>query len=436
VKQKFISGIIIIACFLVFIGLRLWPYIDNEVPLGYDPGIYLDGFKNFPFTNPWLKAMFPPGLFALVKAIPVDPTYLVIPLILFFSTLLFFSVYLFVNRLFGKKAAWWAIFLLSCSLVQYRVYYWYYLKNIAALAFLFFTFYCLSGKSYWAIFWGVLTVYFHTPTDFILYSALVSGFIFFKNRRPYFLLTLILTLLLAAPYIAANFSLSFGPILRGIVTTIGGPGGTFYEPLEVLVLGILYLPLGLYAFIKNYKKCPFLILPVIGLLVTAILKLFFYRRLLIYLDIFLLIFAADYLSKIKNKVFLIVFIILNLVYVVFFVKRTAYPLINFDEFREIQQIEVDGYLLATDEMNSPWLLGYSRAKQVISTGLNPADNYWSQEEWKRFWRGTLEQEITLLKTLPQPLYIYHSDSQPKLPFVDDYKCFEKISWRVYKFKCN
>lgn len=435
-KPKFLNGLIIFACFLVFISLRFYPYLHDQIPLGYDPGLYLYGFKNFPFTNPWLKAMFPPGLFAFVKLIPIDPTYLVIPLILFFSTLLFFSVYLFVNRLFGKKAALWAIFLLGCSLVGYRVYYWYYLKNIAALALLFFTFYCLLGKSYWAIFWAVLTVYFHSPTDFILYSALISGFLFFKGRRPYFLLTLILTLFFALPYLISNFSFSFAPILEGITTSIGKPSGTFYEPPEVLVLSILYLPLGLLAFIKNYKKTPFLILPIFGLIITAVLKLFFYRRLLIYLDIFLLIFAAYYLSKIKNKLFLLIFILLNLVYISFFVNRTAHPLINHDEFKEIQSINLDGYLLSTDEMNSPWLMGYSQSKQVISTGLNPADNYWTKDEWNQFWFGSLAQEIALLKKLPQPLYLYHSDRQPPTPFMTDYRCFTKISWRVYKFICN
>ena len=435
-KQKYFTGLIIIACFLVFVGLRLYPYLDNEIPLGYDPGLYLYGFKNFPFTIPWLKTMFPPGLFAFVKQIPIDPTFLVIPLILFFSTLLFFSVYLFVNRLFGKKAALWAIFLLSCSLVQYRVFYWYYLKNISALAFLFFTFYCLLGKSYWAIFWGVLTIYFHSPTDFILYSALISGLLFFKNRRPYFLLTLVLTLLFASPYLISNFSSSFAPILKGIATSIGKPSGTFYEPLQVLVLGILYIPFGLYAFIKNYKKYPFLILPIIGLIITAVLKLFFYRRLLIYLDIFLLIFASYFLSKIKSKLFFTIFIILNLVYISFFVKKTAHPSINHDEFKEIKSIEVDGYLLATDEMNSPWLMGYSKAEKIISTGLNPADNYWTKDEWDQFRLGSLTDEIELLKKLPQPLYIYHSDRQPIPPFANNEQCFPKISWRVYKFVCN
>jgi len=419
--------------FLVFIGLRLFPYLQNEVPLGFDPGLYLYNFKTFFFPNSWSFPINPPGLYAFVKAIPINPTYLMVPLILFFSTLLFFSLYIFVKRLFGQKAALWAIFLLTCSLVQYRVYYWYYIKNIAALAFLFFTFYCFLGKSYWAIFWGVLTIYFHSPTDFILYSALVSGFLFYKNRRPYFLLVTIITLLFASPYIISTFSLNFGPILRAIATSIGKPSGTFYEPLEVLFLGILYIPLGLYAFIKDYKKYPFLILPIFGLLITTILKLFFYRRLLIYLDIFILIFASLYLSKIKAKYF---FIIINLFFVAFFVKMTAYPQIIYDEFREIQTIEVDGYLLSTDEMNSPWLMGYSKAKQVISTGLNPLDNYWTPDEWNQFWFGSLTTEIELIKKLPQPLYIYHSERQALLPFVNDITCFEKVSWRVYHFTCD
>ncbi|HRT39847.1 MAG TPA: hypothetical protein P5299_00595 [Candidatus Woesebacteria bacterium] len=430
-KLKLTDWLIIIACFLVFIGWRLYPYLDNNVPLGYDPGLYLYGFKNFPFPNDWLKSMYPPGLFALVHLIPFNPTYLLIPLVLFFSALLFWAVFLLANRLWGKKAAFWAIFLLASSLVQYRVFYWYYLKNIAALAFLFLTFYCLLSKSYWAIFWGVLTVYFHSPTDFILYAALFSGLLFAKNHRPYYLLTLVLTCLFCLPRLS-----SYQPLVKSILTSFGEASGTFYEPAAWLVLSILYLPLGLLTFLKNYRKIPFLILPIFGLLLTTILRMFFYRRLIIYLDIFLLLFAALALSKIKNRLFLIIFVILNLIYLAFFVKRTAYPQINHDEFREIQTINLDGYLLATDEMNAPWLMGYSTVKQVITTGLNPADNYWTEAEWQRFWFGSLEDEINLLRTLPQPLYLYHSDRQPDLPFVNDSKCFEKVSWRVYRFKCK
>lgn len=58
------------------------------------------------------------------------------------------------------------------------------------------------------------------------------------------------------------------------------------------------------------------------------------------------------------------------------------------------------------------------------------------DEWNQFRFGLLTDEIELLKKLPQPLYIYHSDRQPISPFANDEQCFPKISWRVYKFVCN
>ena len=422
-------------CLTLFLALRLWPYFHNDIPLGYDPGLYRFAFTHFPFQFQWLTSMYPPGLPFLVRLFHQETA--LIPLIITFSLLLFVSVYIFTYRYFGNKAAMWATFLLACSLVQYRVYYWYYLKNIIALAFLLLAMASAMKKSYWTIFWGALVVYFHTPTDFILYAGLVSGALFMKNQRRYYLSCLGLILGLASPYLVATFKNGYLPLLGNIVSSHGEPSGTFYEPAEILVLSILYVPLGLIGFWKKWRFAPALVLPTIGLFITSLFQLYFYRRLLIYLDLFLLIFAASFIAQIKNKILLTGYVIASLVYVVFFVKSTAYPQIDPGEFQEIkslQTVSANSYLLVTDQAYMPWAYGYSNHK-VIAPGFGEND-IWTTAEWQRFWTGTLEEEINLLQNLPQPLLIFHSDRQPILPFVNDMQCFDKLDWRTYVFVCN
>ena len=137
------------------------------------------------------------------------------------------------------------------------------------------------------------------------------------------------------------------------------------------------MPLGLIGFWKKWRFAPALVLPTIGLFITSLFQLYFYRRLLIYLDLFLLIFAASFIAQIKNKILLTGYVIASLVYVVFFVKSTAYPQIDPGEFQEIkslQTVSANSYLLVTDQAYMPWAYGYSNHK-VIAPGFGENDIY-------------------------------------------------------------
>ena len=428
--------------FLFYFSLRLYPYFKFHIPLGYDAGIYLYSFKT--------KFYFPPFLPFFAKTISnishINLETLIWPLLFLASALLFYSIYLFTQNRFNRKVALWAIFILTVSCLQYRVFYWYYLKNIFALSFLFFALYCLDRKSIFAYLWGILVVLTHSPTDFVYFGILLFSLITNKKQFKFYLSNFIFVFTIYLIYYLPIFSVSLLPLLRGIFKSLiplslggsmGTPSGTFYEPLQALVLSILYFPLAIVYFIKSKRsnlKPIYLIL-----LIIAVFRLFFYRRLLIYLDIFSIIFAANILANLKNNFIKTTYVLLSLVLIIFFVRTTAYPQINHDEFREINSLDETipeiSKIMVTDQAYMPWLYGYTR-HTIISPGYGENDLYWTTAQWQQFWTGDLATEIELLKKVPSPIYIFHSERQPSFPFVTDNKCFEKVSWRVYKFICN
>ena len=147
--------------FILFLVLRVIPYLSNSVPLGYDPGIYLYtfkkysevGFLSFSKLTDWIVIGLEPGLMAVsrILSIFISPEAYLIPLVIFFCLLLLLAFYLFNKQLWGKGAALWAALIMSTSAIQYKAYWYYYIKQIAASGFLFLTLFYALKKSKWAI---------------------------------------------------------------------------------------------------------------------------------------------------------------------------------------------------------------------------------------------------------------------------------------------
>ena len=143
----------VVLVFFLFVFSRIFPYLKNFVPLGYDSGLYLYLYRKFSFwplalwkaAPIWMQKMFQPGIPVIARILTnfITPEKIIIPLIVFFEILFFFAVYILSKKLWGKKTALWTVFIFACSAIQFRFYWYYYLKNIAALSFLLFTFYFL-----------------------------------------------------------------------------------------------------------------------------------------------------------------------------------------------------------------------------------------------------------------------------------------------------
>ena len=436
--------------FIFFILGRVFPYLGNSIPLGYDPGLYFYLFKYAGAKPDWLMEGYPPGLPVLGKLLSIFilPEKLLIPLIIFFSALLFFSVYLLGKKLWGKKTALWTVLIFACSALQYRVYWYYYLKNIAAMSFMLFTIYYLLFTSYLAIPFAILTVYFHRPTFAILLVALVAGFIFEKKKRKFYGVIIAITAIVAFPYYFSVFDKIIQPLIQpvlksfvpqGLGGTMGMPSGTFYNRLQALALSLIYLPFAIYGFKKaGLKKNLLITAPLLAAFLIVVSRFFLCQRFTPFLDLFLIFFAGYGVSRLRG-ILAGIYIGLLVLFVTLFIYKTAKPLICEDELNEIRMLsetEPDSYVLVTDQAYMPWVYGWSNRKP-IAPGFGEYDIFWTIPEWHEFWESDDRQiEHDLLLKLPKPLYIYHGDKGAQITTDFSLECFEKINWRTYRFVCE
>src|SRR3989338_1935718 len=149
--KKLISQKYFLIIFIVFLIARLFPYINNPVPTGYDVGLYLLNFKTFPQIPQWVKLGFAPGLFAFMYPffkIGISPESVLIPLSILSQIVLFFSFYFVGKKVFNQKVALSILFLFTVSSIQFRTFWYYYVNNTFALSFLLFALYFFCKKKF------------------------------------------------------------------------------------------------------------------------------------------------------------------------------------------------------------------------------------------------------------------------------------------------
>lgn len=464
----FKSNWFLIFTFFVFITTRVASYFRTSVPLGYDAGIYLNIFKEydklpifaFTYLSTELLAGFPPvvPIIGRIISILIGPEFFLVPLIVIFSIILFLSVYLISKRLWNKHTALWSTFIFSISALQFREYWYYYAKQISASSFLLFTIYFILGSSYWAIPFAILVAFTHEPTFVVLLATLVTGFIVEKSKRKYYAVVGIVTLVMASFYYFPIFDISIkrliNPIIKSFIPpAVGGAmftqSGTFYDLLPAFMLSLPYLPfaiIGLFNGLKRKRNASIIGSLIISLTIS-ILGLFLSRRFIVFVDLFIILFAGHgivfAIEKFKEKVWLkpllLVYVIILLSFIGIYVCKTGKSLIYIDELNEIKMLketEVNSYVLVTDQLYMPYAYGWSE-RQVIAPGWGENDVYWSTGEWNEFWTSrSVEKEIELLLKLPQPLYIYSGDKGSQIKLRLSGECFQKVNWRTYKFICQ
>lgn len=453
---------------IFFLGLRLYPYFFSSLPLGYDAGLYLYLFKKFSlfsvfsFTSlpSWLIESFQPGIAFISRFLDnfISPEKQLIPLIVFFNALLLFSIYLFSKKLWNNKTALWTALIFTCSAIQYRFYWYFYLKNIASLSFLFFAFTLFLSQSYWALIFTILVAYFHQQTAVFMLLIILFLAIFQKKQRIYYSTIFVGTIIAAFPYYFSTFNNSLLPLIQPILNgfkpqalggTLGIPSGTFYNFYTSLLLSLPYLIPGIYGFFVLIRQPKYYLITIPFLITSAIVifNLFFARRFIPFWDIFLIILAGygitkffdDRKSLFSKKIFSFLYIAGILIFISIFIYKTGKPLIDPEEITEISQLnetENNASILVTDEKYTSWVYGWSN-RTTIAPGFGENDIYWTENDWQQFWLSDDRQiEKNLLLKLPKPLYIYNGDRRRQIKTTFEGDCFERINWRTYKFICD
>ncbi|MBU1246257.1 MAG: glycosyltransferase family 39 protein [Nanoarchaeota archaeon] len=466
-KPKKIHIWLFILAIITTIALRVIPYLKNQIPLGYDAGIYKyaieSGLSN---ADKWI-----------VTQVTMEPffLYLMEPLKLFFSSqtlltygfiafclILGLAIYLTTKEYFNKTTAIIAFLIYSVSIIQFLTFNYMYYRNVIGLTLALFSIYFLKKSEnnpkliYLFILLGALTGATHRPTFYIfglsyLAYALTSPYkdkynfnILKKNIINGILILVITSLFYLGRFKEAIFSI-LPSVFQGFIQTGQSPG-TFINFLTYQYSTLAYLPfalLGLFTLIKN-KKLNILFFWTIITAIIVYFQFFFYNRFIIHLDIALIILAAygfSIIIKHKKKLGIIILILMlfSAAFVTFNEATHTYPEIK-EELQTIEYLnntEENAYVMATSSIYSLWVLGYSNRK-TIAPGLFDYNQH-NEAQWNTFWTTTNINEIkTFLDVYEKPLYIFIGQKQ-KDNLAQFNTCFEiykkDLNNKIYKYTC-
>lgn len=437
-KVRYAVVIIVLIVLFVFI-VRVIPYSNNSVPLGYDPGIYKYAMDTYIGSLPqiperdlplWIKVTFEQGILVLMDVMhiftSITPQDSFLYLMPFFCAILVLPVFILTRAIFNESAALIASILYAVSYTQYTAFTYLYFKNILGLFFLLLAIYALEKKKYilLGIMYAALGIY-HRP-EFLLFSLILIPY-FIKNRSKGIISATLIAAILILPFWFERFIMNLEMISgvgQTLISSLQGEtigGGTFFGPDEYKWFSLAYLPFGLigilYLLVQKKWNALLFYLLINGAIV--VFKLFFYNRLIISLDIVLIILASAgiYHAFLKSKdvpryvtvaaVCLLVFasgiITLESAY-------TSKPLINEKQLDAVGWISSntppDSYVLATS-YDAPWVLGWSNRK-VLAPGMFEWDNS-GKEKWLKFLATNDSSEAeNFLKKHDAKVYIFYS----------------------------
>ncbi len=450
-KNNYILSILAILLILIY---RIIPYINNKIPLGYDAGIYKYGIEaNINNLDTWiLQGGLEPGFIYLTKLLHLffSTNTILTTILIFFSLLLGLSIYLVTKELANKQTASIAILIYSLSLIQLKTFAYMYYKNIIALSLALLAIYMLKKqKQIPFIILAVLTGAIHRPTFYIFGLSYLTYTLINKNKKQNIINGIIILILTSFFYLgrfSQAITIIFEPVLQGFVQP-GQSSGTFIDFMTYQYSILPYLPLaiiGLVYFIKNKDFNMITIWSILSLIIVYF-QFFFYNRFIIMLDISLIILASiGFTLLIKNKKYIgvIITIILLLTAGILITKEAlnTKPLISENELQTIQYLqntEENAYVMSTDSIYSPYVLGYS-GRKTIAPGLFDYNKH-DETQWIIFWTtNDINKVKEFLNEYNKPLYIFIGQKQRD--FLSQYnECFNTYYKNnnniIYEYTC-
>ncbi len=432
---------ILLIAFLCAILIRLIPQLHSSVPLGYDSGLYKYTIELYNNALPqipeeelarWIRGMYPQGVFVLSDTthtvLGTNSMYILNFLLIFTGAFLVFPVYTITKNLFGQRPGVLAAALYAVSYAQFEVLNMCYLKNVFGLLCLLFALYALEKKKYglMAICFAGLGIY-HRP-EFLLFALTLVPYSL-VHRRKGIVFGVLGAAVLIVPFwilrLESNIPLLsdvIGEAYSNIQDGGGSGGGRFIDLPTYRDISLAYLPFALIGMIclairKEWNSVFFFFM--INSIIV-VFELFFFKRLIIPLDIAVVILAAvgiesSILQKTdRPKIGLIAIVVLVvLVSVVPTIDRAmdVKPLISENQIDAIEWIsentEENAYVLATS-FDAPWVLGWSERK-VIAPGMFEWNTH-NKGQWFRF-LGSRDETVAkeFLDVYQEgPVYIYSS----------------------------
>ncbi|MBN2880934.1 hypothetical protein JXM83_02670 [Candidatus Woesearchaeota archaeon] len=380
---------LVIVALVVTLFTRIYWYFFSPVPLGYDPGWYKFVFDH-PFAENWVKSVFP-LLFSLLGSffsLIFGSANVVKWGIVILSVGLCYAFYYFLSKMFNNSVGVLSALLYSVSYTMYKVFWWNYIKNILGMILLLAALYFLLKKDsrILTVLFGGLLGGIHRPAA-LIFGVIYVAYFLYHRRKVVFVDGILIILLMLLFNIDRIPEFCLGPFM-GYVTSLGSSGsGTFFNLSTYVYYSLMYIP---FVLIGAFYKRSLLVVGLLFTFITVVFELFFFNRFIIYLDFFMLIFAAIgiyYIIGNNRKLGLALFGYLLIVSGVNFYSGLIgdHALITSSEFDFISSLEG---VVVTTPTYATWVKGYSSAT-VYAPGMfdnNPFD----RNSWLMFWNGSID----------------------------------------------
>lgn len=446
VSEKIEKILIAIFCIALLIGsYRLVWYFVYNIPYGYDPGFFRYGIQTSLEALPNIAAptsVYLPyneplyGILTTVLTfIGYSPDTIVGPFLWFLSIFTAFCIYFFSKQSYNRSVWVVAASIFLLSIVQFQEYWWNYWRNILGIIFLIISLGLVLRKSPLAILTiaGLFTI--HRPSA--LYFAvvvLIAIIVLSIQQRKIQWKQIGIVLLWGLVALPLYFNqLGFlTDMIEPLSTTFGGNtrSGTFVNSREFFYLIFPYFLVLIPAIFRKMEKKEFDMI-FIGFLVGlawSVFRLFFYNRMFVFFDLFVIMMAAYSViyivlhlqKKIGYTIIGIFFILQGWLYISHAYEYASRHSISREEFDIVKNLNIlvpeNSTILSTHRIYTPWILGYSGLRTLAPWLLE--NQIWDESKWNTFYytaddttRCTMIEEY---HSLSENLYVFVGDNQPKL----------------------
>ena len=457
-KEKIkIKKYFIIIPIIIFLVSRFVPFLSSPHPLGYDTGFYNYNIEKeriiIQENNKSKRGVVQKkskniiGLnlvdkFNLVEVESVGSRYITKSLIkiglnnwiilyAFYILMGFITgvlIYFVVKEFFNKEAAFFSFLIYSLSTVQY-VSYWNMLwKHAIGLNLILLVLLLLEkNKNIYKYFFIpilIIILIFTHKTSAILLLIILSIYLILNYKSNKFFIFVFIIIVLIATYIYNDlFIYLWRQYISGFsyyYDFFSVKEGVFMDIKDYLYKAVVYLPFGILGFL-NYAKLKKQKSIVLLFIITAFLvsiKFIFYKRLIIYFDIALIIFSGymfyQFLSVVKNKlnkyifnIIMIVFLAIGIIllYNEVQIKKPLLEKNAINNIVDIKSIYPQTEIFVFDSYFTPWLYGFSGHK-IFAPGWGDED--WDLEKWIDFWNSDDSRKIDILEERNKEYIIFTS----------------------------
>lgn len=386
-KQKKLIVLLIGILLIWLIIVRSFAYIYGDLPLGYDPGFYKSFFDayfaatpNFDYwtISPWIAKMYEPFLWfstTIFQFLGYSTEFLLKYGLLFFSIVTSGFIYIVLKK-YDKRYGIIGAILFLASIVQYQAFWRCYYKQIIGILFILTAIYLIHKEKYrLSILPIVWACTIQRPTGLFLVATIwlyiIGKYIYTRKVSKDFLLSLCLAWVLSIALYLPLFESLILPMIKPLIKTalISWKSWTFFKTSEYLWYARPYLLLASIAIWIRIKKKMFDMLDawfIFGIIRVS-LRLYFYNRMIVFLDLFSILLAAWVLwYSLQKKIWyyvLAIFVVAQSIRYTSYVKKHYTPLAWSDEIKFLSSLKYalpkNSLLIATSSNYSPWVNGYS-----------------------------------------------------------------------------